>query len=96
MACQIFYTEDALVDLEIILEYVRADNAPAAERLGTALLAHVDLLRHFPRLGASVPSRPRLRKIIHTPVVVYYRLYDDKSVVEILHFWHGSRRDPVF
>jgi plasmid stabilization system protein ParE len=95
VAYQIFYSEDALVDLEIILEYIRADNPRAAERLGTALLAHVDLLRHFPRLGTSIPRRRGVRKIFHTPVVVYYRLYDDKNTIEILHFWHGSRRDPV-
>ena len=95
MAYQIYYTEDALVDLEIILEYIRADNPPAAERLGTALLAHVDLLRYFPRLGTAVPRRRGVRRILHTPVLIYYRLYDDKGLVEILHFWHGSRKDPI-
>jgi plasmid stabilization system protein ParE len=95
VACQIFYTEDALVDLEIILEYIRADNAPAAERLGTALLAHVDLR------GISLDSAPPFSAVKEfegscTLRSLYYRLHDDKSVVEILHFWHGSRREPDF
>lgn len=95
MAYQIFYTEEALVELEILLEYIRADDPRAAERLGTSLLAHVDLLRYFPRLGTSVPRRRAVRKIFNTPIVVYYRLYDDKNTIEILHFWHGSRKDPI-
>ena len=38
MAYKIFFTEDALVDLEIILDYIREDNPGAAERFGAALL----------------------------------------------------------
>lgn len=32
MAFKIFYTEDALTDLEAILDYIRADNPAAAAR----------------------------------------------------------------
>jgi plasmid stabilization system protein ParE len=48
---KILFTEDALVDLEIILDYIRADNPIAAERFGAALLNHVELLQTFPRIG---------------------------------------------
>jgi len=50
VAHRILYTEDALIDLEIILDYIRADNPSAAKRFGTALLNHVDLLESFPRI----------------------------------------------
>ena len=33
--------------LEIILDYIRADNPGAAERFGTALLDHVEILENF-------------------------------------------------
>ena len=56
MAYRIFYTSDALEELESILEFIRADNPSAAERFGTGLLNHVDLLASFPRLGAPVPE----------------------------------------
>jgi plasmid stabilization system protein ParE len=57
VAYKIFFTEDALVDLEILLDYIRTDNSVAARRFGTALLDHVELLQHFPRLGVLASDR---------------------------------------
>jgi len=96
VAYKILFTEDALVDLEIILDYISADNLAAAERFGTALLNYVELLGVFPRMGVIVPRRPGIRKILHSPVRIYYRLHEDRALIEILHFWHGSRHDPRF
>ena len=73
MAHKILFTEDAIADLEIILDYIRADNPSAAERFGTALLSHVEMLQNFPRLGVPVPRRPSVHNILHSPVLVYYR-----------------------
>jgi toxin ParE1/3/4 len=96
VAYKVLFTDDALVDLEIILDYIRADNPSAAERFGTSLLNHVELLQSFPRMGIVVPKRPGIRKLVHTPVRVYYRLHEDRGLIEILHFWHSSRTDPQF
>ena len=96
MAYKILFTDDALVDLETLLDYIRADNASAAERFGTSLLNHVELLQSFPRIGIPVPNRPGIRKLLHTPVRVYYRLEEDHGLIEILHFWHTSREAPQF
>ena len=95
MAYKIFFTEDALVDLEILLDYLRADNPAAAERFGAGLLSHIELLRHFPRLGVSVPRRPGIRKILHSPIRIYYSLDEDQGLIEVLHFWHSSRKSPT-
>jgi plasmid stabilization system protein ParE len=94
VAYQIFFTEDSLVELESLLDYIRADNPTAARRFGTALLNHVELLQHFPRLGASVRARRGIRKLFHSPIRVYYRLDAKNELIEILHFWHGSRQTP--
>jgi plasmid stabilization system protein ParE len=93
---KILFTEDALVDLEIILDYIRADNPAAADRFGTALLNHVEVLQSFPRIGALVPTRPGVRKLLHTPVRVYYRVRENQRLIEILHFWHVAREQPQF
>lgn len=95
MAFKILFTEDALVDLEIILDYVRADNPSAAERFGMSLLNYVELLESFPRIGAPVSGRLGVHKIIHSPVRIYYRLHEDRGLIEILHLWHGARKDPT-
>jgi plasmid stabilization system protein ParE len=96
VAYKILYTEDALTDLEAILNYIRADNPAAAERFGTALLNHVELLESFPRLGSPVSRLSKVRKFLHSPVRVYYRIHEDRKIIEILYFWHGSRSDPQF
>ena len=95
MAYKILFTEYALlVDLESLLSYIRADNNVAAERLGRALLSHVELLQDFPRLGRMIANRGGIRILAHFPIGVYYRVQDDEHLIEILHFWHGSRREP--
>jgi plasmid stabilization system protein ParE len=96
VAYKILFTDGALGDLEIILDYIRADNAGAAEKFGTSLLNHVELLRNFPRIGMPVSKRLGVRKILHTPVRIYYRLHEDRNLIEILHFWHSSRKEPRF
>ncbi len=93
MAFRILYTEDALADLETILDSIRADN-PAAARFGNALLNHVDLLAAFPHIGSPVNQRVGVRKLLHTPVRIYYRIQEQRRVVEILHFWHVARQEP--
>ena len=96
MGYKILFTEDALVDLEIILDYIRADNSDAANEFGSALLNHVGLLQTFPRIGAPVPRRPGIRKLLHSPIRVYYRIREDLGLIEILHFWHVARKQPKF
>ena len=94
MAYKILYTEDALADLENILDYIRADNPAAAARFGHALLNHVDLLARFPHIGSPLNQREGVRKILHTPVRVYYRIEAQSEVIEVLHFWHVARQEP--
>lgn len=54
MAFKLLHTEDALKDLEIVLDYVPGENPEAAARFGNALLNHVDLLGSFPHAGTPV------------------------------------------
>ena len=44
MAFKIVYTENALADLEAVLDYILADNPAAAFRFGDDLLNHVEQL----------------------------------------------------
>jgi plasmid stabilization system protein ParE len=84
-------TEAALADFEEILAY-SWDNFPStAERFGEAILNHVDLLKDFPYIGSPVDGRADVRLLVHTPIVIYYRVNESLKSVEILHFWHGSR-----
>ena len=95
MAYKLLFTEDALSDLEVVLDYISVDNPSAAEQFGRSLLNHVELLQSLPRIGVPVPGRPGVRKVLHSPVRVYYRLHEERRLIEVLHFWHGARRDPI-
>ena len=94
MDFQVRITDPALVDFEDILEYSWTHFPATADRFGNALLNHADLLKKFPYIGSPVDRRPGVRQLVHTPILIYYRVQDRIRAVEILHFWHGSRRDP--
>lgn len=81
-------------DLLEIIDYIREDNPMAAERFGNALLNHTELLAHFPHIGTPVSQRSGVRKMLHTPVRIYYRIDEKRKVIEILHFGHTARHQP--
>jgi plasmid stabilization system protein ParE len=72
-------------------------NHPATtEQFANSLLNHVQLLGDFPFLGVPVRGRTGIRRLQHSPLHVYYQVLEDSREVEILHFWHGKRRGPMF
>ena len=96
MDYRILFTQRALSDLAEIIGFIAEDDAEAAGQFGSALLDHVDLLSRFPRMGGVIRKRARVRKLQHSPVLVYYRIQEDKHNIEVLHFRHGSRKPPRF
>jgi len=93
---RVLFTQRALGDLSEIAGQIAQDDDEAAARFGKALLDHVDLLGRFPRMGNTIRKRSRVRKLVHTPILVYYEIVEERSLVEILHFRHGSRKPPKF
>lgn len=96
MDYRILFTQRALSDLAEIIGFVTEDNPEAAMQFGAALLDHIDLLGRFPRMGGAIRKRSRVRKLQHSPVLVYYRIQEDKHNIEVLHVRHGSRKLPKF
>ena len=96
MDYRLLFTQRALSDLAGIVGHIAEDDAEVASRFGEALLDHVDLLSRFPRMGNATRKRSRVRKLVHSPILVYYQIHEEKHVVVILHFRHGSRKPPRF
>ena len=88
------YTKKALNDLDEIIGRIAEDDDEAASRFGGSLLDHVDLLARFPRMGALIRKRRNVRKLVHSPILIYYRISENKHLVEIIHLRHGARRPP--
>jgi plasmid stabilization system protein ParE len=91
---RLLFTQRALSDLSEIVEHIAQDDEEAASRFGEALLDHVDLLGRFPRMGNSTRKRSQVRKLVHSPILVYYQVHEEKRLIEVLHFRHGSRKPP--
>jgi len=92
VAFKILYHEDALVDLEAAFSWSRENHPETTERFFNDLFSHLDFLAAFPCIGAPIKGQPNLRRLLHSPLYVYYRVHE--GAIEILHFWHASRRSP--
>lgn len=95
MDYRVLYTQRALNDLADIIGRIAEDHAEAAYRFGSSLLDHVDLLARFPLMGRVIRKRMSVRKLLHSPFIIYYLVDDDKRVVEILHVRHSARKPPT-
>jgi plasmid stabilization system protein ParE len=93
---RLLITQRALNDLAEIIGHIAEDDAEAASRFGNSLLDHIELLTRFPRMGSTIRKRSRVRKLSHSPILVYYQLREDRRLVEILHLRHASRKSPKF
>jgi plasmid stabilization system protein ParE len=91
---RLLYTQRALNDLAEIVGHIAEDDAQAASRFGSSLVAHVELLARFPRMGGLIRKRPQVRKLAHSPFLVYYHVREAKREIEVLHIRHGSRKPP--
>ena len=96
MDYRLLFTQRALDDLAGIIGHIAEDDDEAASRFGSSLLDHVELLTRFPRMGSSIRKRSRVRKLLHSPILVYYQIREDKRLVEVLHFRHASRKSARF
>jgi plasmid stabilization system protein ParE len=93
---RILFTQRALTDLAEIIGYIAEDDDGAASRFGNSLLDHVEMLTRYPRIGGIMRKRSRVRKLLHSPIFVYYQIREGRRIIEVLHFRHGSRKSPKF
>ena len=45
-------------------------------------------------MGPALMDHPNVRRLDHSPFVVYYRVIQRRMLVEILHLAQRSRRQP--
>jgi plasmid stabilization system protein ParE len=93
---RIVFAQRALTDFAEIIGYIAEDDDEAAARFGGSLLDHVELLARYPRMGGVIRKRSRVRKLLHSPILVYYQIREDRRIIEVLHCRHGSRNLPKF
>ncbi len=96
MDFRIVWAKTALADLRDLVRYIAADDRDAAKRFGDRIIAKVEGLAPFPRIGRIVPEyRDELiREVIITPYRVIYEVNDDAAILSVLRVWHGARGEP--
>jgi plasmid stabilization system protein ParE len=87
-------SEQAEVDLERVVAFLARKNQAAAERVGLEIVEVIFSLDTLPARGNPVRTRPGLRKTVHRPYVIIYRLHEAARLVEIVRVWDG-RLDPT-
>jgi plasmid stabilization system protein ParE len=93
---RLLYTQRALNDLAEIVGYIAEDDPDAASRFGTSLLDYLELLRTYPRIGPPIRDRLHVRRLVHSPILIYYTVRQEDHTVEVLHLRHAARREPKF
>lgn len=90
---QIRWSSAASEDLFHIVEFIRKENASAAQRVANAIYEHVGSLSSFPQLGRQGRVEgTREMPVPSLPFIVIYRVIQD--AVEIAGVIHGAQRWP--
>ncbi len=92
MAFRIRWAPRAASHLEQICEYISQDSEFYARIFAKKVLAMIEDLPSFPKIGRVVPEYddPNLREQIYGNYRIVYRLKDD--IIEIAAICHGAQR----
>jgi plasmid stabilization system protein ParE len=91
---RVVYTDDALADLDEILDYIDANYPAISSAFRQRLRAVTVRIGVWPESAEIVRQRSGVRMVplIRYPYRIFYRIGDD--AVEILHVHHAARRKP--
>lgn len=92
---QIRWSPDAASDLQNIVDYIRLDNATAAQRVGRTIYERLGVLASFPYSGRTGRVEgTRELPLPPLPFIVVYRVVERTNIVEIVNVIHGAQRWP--
>ena len=91
---RVVYTDEALADLDEILEYITAHYPAIYARFERRLRLIEARIGSWPESARMVAERRGIRVVpfIRYPYKLFYRVENDR--VEILHIHHAARRAP--
>jgi toxin ParE1/3/4 len=87
----VIFSKSADKDIVNIVKHIAAENPQAAKKLGSNLLDLALSLDSMPYRGSKVKKRRGVLKLIHGNYLIYYRVNENKRIVEILSFKHSAR-----
>ena len=89
---KLLFTRRATGDIEAIAAYVRRENPAAAQRVRATILASLNVLVEFPRLG-RLQANTTVRKYVTPkyPYLVYYEIDEQRDALVALTVRHPAR-----
>ena len=88
----IAFTPEAIADLTRLREFIADKNPHAAQKAANEILAGLDNLKAYPRIGLPVSSAPNpeiIRDLFIGDYTARY-LINNKEQLTILRVWHGK------
>jgi plasmid stabilization system protein ParE len=91
---KVVYTDEALRDLDQILEFIALNYPTASVAFGRRVRAIEQRIARWPNSAVEVEQRPGVRVVplIRYPYKLFYRVATD--AIEVLHVHHAARREP--
>ena len=86
------WEDDALSQLESIVEYIAGQNVEAADRLETLIHERVEMLRTFPAAGRRGRVEGTRELVPHPNFIVIYQA--DATTVDVIRILHARRLYP--
>ena len=83
---------DALLQYEILIEFVRDRNEPAAEALARRINDGVERVCHFPEIGRPGRITGTRELIVHPNYIVVYQITG--TAIDVLRLLHARQRYP--
>ncbi|MGB7188947.1 MAG: type II toxin-antitoxin system RelE/ParE family toxin [Acidobacteriaceae bacterium] len=91
----VFWTEPALTRREESLDYIEAENAPAAQRMEVRVVDTIRMLADHPLAGrAGRIASTRQFAVPQSPFLIVYKVDRDRDVLTIVAVFDGRRRWP--
>ena len=83
---------DALLQYEVLIEFVRDRNEPAAEALARRIDEGVERACHFPEIGRPGRVLGTRELIIHPNYIVVYQITE--TAIDVLRLLHARQLYP--
>jgi plasmid stabilization system protein ParE len=91
----LYYTPEAISDLERLRAFIAANNTAAAQKIATELLTGIANLKQLPHLGRKVIKAPNpefMRDLSVSLYIVRHLIVDEE--IHILKVWHKRENWP--
>ncbi|AEF84957.1 conserved plasmid protein [Treponema primitia ZAS-2] len=91
MGYEIRFLDSALEDVDSIIVYLSQFYPSTPQKFLDALERCTVNLKNNPVMYALYPDNPAFRRVVLSDYLVFYKVDEEKSLVEIYRILHGSR-----